>query len=62
MKNENTIRALRGKLLNDDFLTLATLLVKAGYTVRICSEVKPGAKTRETVLVFEEPEEKEKDR
>ncbi len=48
------IRALRGKLTNDDYLTLATLLVKAGYAVRLASDLKPGGKTRETVLEFEE--------
>lgn len=46
------IRALRGKLLNEDYLALATLLVKAGYTVRLTSDLKPGSKTRETVLEF----------
>lgn len=48
------IRALRGKLTNDDHLALATLLVKAGYAVRLASDLKPGGKTRETVLEFEE--------
>lgn len=48
------IRALRGKLTNDDYLALATLLVKAGYRVRLTSDLKPGSKTRETVLEFEE--------
>lgn len=48
------IRALRGKLTNDDYLALATLLVKAGYAVRLASDMKPGGKTRETVLEFEE--------
>lgn len=48
------IRALRGKLTNDDYLALATLLVKAGYAVRLTSDLKPGGKTRETVLEFEE--------
>ena len=48
------IRALRGKLTNDDYLALATLLVKAGYAVRLASDLKPGGKTRETVLEFEE--------
>lgn len=48
------IRSLRGKLTNDDYLTLATLLVKAGYRVRLTSDLKPGSKTRETVLEFEE--------
>lgn len=48
------IRALRGKLTNDDYLALATLLVKAGYRVRLTSDLKPGGKTRETVLEFEE--------
>lgn len=49
------IRALRGKLLNEDYLTLATLLVKAGYTVRLTSvRVTAGGKARETVLEFEE--------
>lgn len=48
------IRSLRGKILNEDFLTLATLLVKAGYTVRLTADVKPGSKVRETVLEYEE--------
>ena len=49
------IRALRGKLLNEDYLALATLLVKAGYTVRLTSvRVTAGGKARETVLEFEE--------
>ena len=54
MKNANTIRALRGKMLNDDFLALATLLVKAGYTVRITVQEKPGSKNKETVIEFSE--------
>lgn len=48
------IRPLRGKLLNEDYLTLATLLVKAGYTVRLTADLKLCSKTRETVLEFEE--------
>lgn len=48
------IRALRGKLTNDDYLALATLLIKAGYTVRLTADVKPGSKVRETVLEYKE--------
>ncbi len=49
---KNTIRAVRGSMTNDDLLQLAALLIKAGYTVRIATVMKPNAKTKEKVIEY----------
>ena len=39
-------------MTNDDLLQLASLLVKAGYTVRIVTAIKPNTKTKEKVIEY----------
>ena len=51
-KNKNTIRPLRGALANDDYLALATLLIKAGYTVKLATQTVAGKQTKEKVILF----------
>ena len=46
-KKINVIRSQGNKLLTDDYLALSTLLIKAGYTVRIATREVPGKKTKE---------------
>ncbi len=48
----STIRSQGNKLLTDDYLALSTLLIKAGYTVRIAVREVPGKKTKEKVIEF----------
>lgn len=59
----SVIRNVRGGTVGwneEDRLTLANILVKAGYTVRIDHRVIPGeAKKKEYVVIYEEPEKKE---
>lgn len=53
MENKkNVIRPLRGALANDDYLALGTLLLKAGYTVRMATQAAPGKQTKEKVIVY----------
>lgn len=51
-KKTNVIRAQGNKLLTEDYLALATLLIKAGYTVRITTKEVPGKKTKEKVIEY----------
>lgn len=51
-KKVNVIRPQGNKLLTDDYLTLSTLLIKAGYTVRIATREVPGKKTKEKVIEY----------
>lgn len=50
-KKASVIRS-NGKFLNEDMCALATLLIKAGYTVRIATREVPGKKTKEKVIEF----------
>ena len=56
-KKISVIRSLGNKLLTDDYLAICTLLIKAGYTVRIATREVPGKKTKEKVIEFWEVEE-----
>lgn len=49
---KNIIRSQGNKLLNEDYLALATLLIKAGYTVKITTREAPGKKTKEKIIEF----------
>lgn len=51
-KKTNIIRSQGNKLLIDDYLALATLLIKAGYTVRYTTKEVPGKKTKEKVIEY----------
>lgn len=51
-KKINVIRSQGNKLLTEDYLALSTLLIKAGYTVRITTREVPGKKTKEKVIEF----------
>ena len=43
-------------LLKDEWIQLAALLIKAGYTVRQTMKIKPGKTTKETVIEYWEEE------
>ena len=51
MEKINVIRS-NTKLLNEDYLALCTLLIKAGYTVRISTREVPGKKSKEKVIEY----------
>ena len=51
-KKSNVRRAQGNKLLTEDYLALATLLIKAGYTVRYTTKEVPGKKTKEKVIEY----------
>ena len=51
-KKINVIRSKGNKLLTEDYLALSTLLIKAGYTVRIATREVLGKKTKEKVIEF----------
>ena len=51
-RKTNVIRSQGNKLLTEDYLALITLLIKAGYTVRIATREVPGKKTKEKVIEF----------
>lgn len=57
------IRNVRGGTVGwneEDRLSLANILIKAGYTVRIDHRLIPGeVKKKEYVVIYEEPEKKE---
>lgn len=59
----SVIRNVRGGTVGwneEDRLTLANILIKAGYTVRIDHRLIPGeAKKKEYVVIYEEPDKKE---
>lgn len=50
------IRAVKAPLTKNDLLEIAALLIKAGYSVRITTAIKPNAKTKETVVEYWEDE------
>lgn len=53
MKGERyVIRNTRGRFTVDEMTALATSLIKCGYAARIKTEVKPGAKVKETVIEY----------
>lgn len=49
---KNVIRSLRAPFANDDYYALGTLLLKAGYTVRLTSQAVPGKQTKEKVVLY----------
>lgn len=55
---KNTIKANGSRLVNEDYLALATLLVKAGYSVRITTRKIPGKEAKEKVVEFWEEEQR----
>ena len=53
MENKkNVIRSLGTPLSNDERYALGTLLLKAGYTVRMATQTVPGKQTKEKVIVY----------
>lgn len=49
---KKTIRSVRGRMLNDDMIALASLLIKAGYAVRITTVKENGKQAKETVVQY----------
>lgn len=49
---KNVIRPLRGAMTNDDYIALATGLIKAGYTVKLATQTVAGKQTKEKVIIF----------
>ena len=49
---KNVIRSLRAPFTNDDYFALGTLLLKAGYTVRLTTQAVPGKQTKEKVVLY----------
>ena len=49
---KGVIRSQGNKLLNEDYLVIATMLIKAGYAVRITTKEAPGKKTKEKVIEY----------
>ena len=50
--DKSIIRPQGNKFLNEDYIAIATLLIKAGYTVRIVTREVLGKKTKEKVIEF----------
>ena len=56
---KNKIRNIRGRFTVEDMTTLAAILIKYGYTVRITTDLRPGTKMKETVVEYWEDEKDE---
>lgn len=49
---KHQIRAVKEPLLKEDLLSIAALLIKAGYAVRITTALKPDGKTKCKVVEY----------